>query len=166
MICCADGSASESENAQGNASGEASNSERNAKDETGTTTKPRKGGEDLNICLLDDGYKLLKKPRILFVFSGQATQYPQMGVGLYKHDAVFRACMDRCCSLVNSWDPDIDVMEELRKEGGQSKVYSAPLSMVLIPAVQIALVNMLRSKGVEPAGTATEGHHQGVFECF
>ena len=33
--------------------------------------------------------------RIAFLFSGQGSQYYQMGRGLYEHNAVFRASMDR-----------------------------------------------------------------------
>lgn len=75
-----------------------------------------------------------------------------MGARLYDREAVFRATLDRCCTLVKGWDPKMDIIEELHKKKDESEVYSAPVALVLIPAVQISLVDLIRSKGVEPAG--------------
>lgn len=75
-----------------------------------------------------------------------------MGAELYQQEAVYRATLDHCSSLVKIWDSDIDIIEELHRESGESLVYSAPIALVVIPAIQIALVDLLASKGIKPAG--------------
>ena len=107
---------------------------------------------DLTICMLDKDTTAIKNPNILFIFSGQGTQYPWMGVSLYKEEPVFRATLDHCSSLVRGWDPNLNIVKELHKGKEESQVYSAHMALVLIPALQMALVQLLQSKGVRPAG--------------
>ena len=109
---------------------------------------------DLTICMLEKDTTAIKNPNILFIFSGQGTQYPWMGVSLYKEERVFRATLDHCSSLVRGWDPNLNIVKELHKGKDESRVYSARMALVLIPALQMALVELLRSKGVRPAGNA------------
>lgn len=104
--------------------------------------------------MLEKDATAIKNPNILFIFSGQGTQYPWMGVNLYKEEPVFRATLDNCSSLVRGWDPNLNIVKELHKGKEESRVYSARLALVLIPALQMALVQLLRSKGVRPAGNA------------
>ena len=119
--------------------------------------------KDFNCCLLLDESTAVKNPNLLFIFSGQGTQYPLMGLQLYQKEHVFRATLDHCSSLVKGWDPELDIVQELQRGWKDSKIYSARMALVIIPALQMALVDVLRSKGVEPAG---KGIKLDVAQCM
>lgn len=46
------------------------------------------------------GYIAGENPRVAFMFSGQGSQYVQMGIDLYHREASFKADLDRCAELL------------------------------------------------------------------
>ncbi|KAF2258901.1 hypothetical protein CC78DRAFT_621456 [Lojkania enalia] len=88
--------------------------------------------------------------RILGVFTGQGTQWPEMGRGLLLHCSLFektvRIMDDALKSLPDP--PEWSIACELSKNAEESKVHQPEFSQPLCTAVQIALVDILRECGV------------------
>eukprot|EP00803_Ostreobium_quekettii_P003477 evm.model.scf_39.5 EVM.evm.TU.scf_39.5 scf_39:30521-33540(-) len=110
------------------------------------------GTSNLSVCTMSQGGPQVKHSNILFLFPDLASAYPLMGVGLYRDEPVFRASLDRCSAAVKSWESSLNIVDELHKQGADSSITSAPKAMVVMPALQIALTDLLRSKGIDAAG--------------
>jgi acyl transferase domain-containing protein/SAM-dependent methyltransferase len=99
-------------------------------------------------------------PSVVMVFTGQGAQWPQMGRELVKTNTVFK---DTIRSLdqhlqachASTWT----IEEELLKPAKTSRVNEAEFSQPLCTALQIALVDSLKSVGIQPA--AVVGHSSG-----
>ncbi|KAI9774066.1 MAG: Type I Iterative PKS [Geoglossum simile] len=100
-------------------------------------------------------------PQVVFVFTGQGAQWPQMGKQLMIDFPSF-------CEDVREMDkvlaglplpPSWTIEDELLKPSKQSRIYEAELSQPLCTALQVGLVNVLRSLSVSPASVV--GHSSG-----
>ncbi|KAF2158800.1 hypothetical protein M409DRAFT_71433 [Zasmidium cellare ATCC 36951] len=100
-------------------------------------------------------------PPIVFVFTGQGAQWPQMGVDLIDSNTSFRNTIKRLDGFLQSLPtpPPWTVENELRKTGESSLVHKAEMGHPLSIAVQIALIDVIRSWGIEP--TLVLGHSSG-----
>ncbi|KAG8162931.1 hypothetical protein KVR01_007409 [Diaporthe batatas] len=96
-----------------------------------------------------------------FIFTGQGAQYAGMGLGLMSSYPVFRTSMKRNQELLDrmgcGWQLDdlISVPESPESQRINEPQYSQPSST----ALQIALVDLMRSFGIEPS--AVVGHSSG-----
>ncbi|KAK4098855.1 putative polyketide synthase [Parathielavia hyrcaniae] len=93
-----------------------------------------------------------------FVFTGQGAQYSQMATGL-RHYKVFAAALDQAESHLQAMGARWSLIEELGKAAGSSRVDDAEISQPACTAIQLALVELLRSWGITPS-TVT-GHSSG-----
>ena len=102
-------------------------------------------------------------PQILGIFTGQGAQWATMGRDLYLTSATFRRAiesLDDSLSQLPSKDrPSWTIAEELLKDKASSRMSEAALSQPLCTAVQIALVDMLKSAYVK--FKAVVGHSSG-----
>ncbi|KAF5228431.1 hypothetical protein FAUST_11078 [Fusarium austroamericanum] len=101
-------------------------------------------------------------PNVVMVFTGQGAQWPQMGLELLQSNPVFLSSirsLDQHLQEMVGLRPDFTIEEELRKTPKKSRVSSAEISQPLCTAVQIALVDTLRSDGIVPS--AVVGHSSG-----
>ncbi|KAI1824106.1 hybrid PKS-NRPS PsoA [Xylaria intraflava] len=102
-------------------------------------------------------------PRILGIFTGQGAQWPAMGSILYAECAVFRNAIDRLdaslAALPTADRPPWSLASELQAPPDTSRVMSAVVSQPLCTAVQLALVDLLRSSGI--VFSAVLGHSSG-----
>jgi len=115
-------------------------------------------------------------PQVVFVFTGQGAQWPQMGRQLIADFLSFREDireMDRILAGLPHPPPwaiegianypplplFANRLDELLKSPKQSRIYESELSQPLCTALQVALVNVLRSLDVFPASVV--GHSSG-----
>ncbi|GAB1196570.1 hypothetical protein APSETT444_005842 [Aspergillus pseudonomiae] len=100
-------------------------------------------------------------PRLAFIFTGQGAQWPQMGHELVQHYAVVRQTLRDLGNVIAKLPnpPEWDLLEALDQPKSKSRVNEAELSQPLTTAIQIAIVDLLRSWGVHP--TAVVGHSSG-----
>lgn len=95
---------------------------------------------------------------LAFVFTGQGAQWPRMGVQLLTNP-VFAASIERSQQVLRSFDCPWDLLAEIRADATTSRISRPDRSQPCCCALQIALVDMLRSWGVTPK--AVVGHSSG-----
>jgi acyl transferase domain-containing protein/acyl-CoA synthetase (AMP-forming)/AMP-acid ligase II/acyl carrier protein len=108
-----------------------------------------------------------RAPRVAFVFSGHGSQWWAMGRALLTQEPVFRTTVQACDELLRPY-AGWSLLQELEAEescsclgAGAKQQPSASLevSQVALFAVQVALVEVWKSWGVQPA--AVVGHSMG-----
>lgn len=104
------------------------------------------------------GQSIPGRAKVVFVFSGQGSQWLGMGRQLYESDSSFRSVIDTCDNLMTArlgWS----LLDELDSTEAMSRMSETQVAQPLLFAVQIALVEMLRSWGIAP--DAMIGHSVG-----
>jgi malonyl CoA-acyl carrier protein transacylase len=98
------------------------------------------------------------RPRLVFMFPGQGTQYVGMGSALYRAEPAFRAMFDRCEAAAR---PHLDwsLAGELLAGEESSRLGQDEVVQPLLFAIQVSLAAAWRSRGVEP--DAVVGHSMG-----
>jgi acyl transferase domain-containing protein len=104
-------------------------------------------------------FRSSNKTRLAFVFTGQGAQWAQMGVELLAYPA-FRTSVTEADTYLrgvhgSSWS----VLEELEKSPKESNIHLTKISQPLCTVLQVALVELLKSWNIEPAGMV--GHSSG-----
>lgn len=97
--------------------------------------------------------------RIGFIFTGQGAQWYGMGRELYQQYPVFANAIDYADVCLGSLGATWSLLEELSKDEKSSNVGAAHISQPSCTAIQLALVDLLRSWGIKP--TAVAGHSSG-----
>ncbi|KAJ5520916.1 Acyl transferase/acyl hydrolase/lysophospholipase [Penicillium fimorum] len=100
-------------------------------------------------------------PNVTFVFTGQGAQWPGMGLRLLSNFPSFKEdikTMDEALQQLPD-GPNWILYDELSQESSISRVHEAEFSQPLCVALQIGLVNILWSWGIEPSTVV--GHSSG-----
>jgi len=104
-------------------------------------------------------------PSVAFLFPGAGAQYPNMGRGLYRSEAVYRREIDRCLALLAPLQ-GFELRPLLFPEPGQEERARAELEkpsrlLAAVFATEWAAAALWRSFGVEPK--ALIGHSLGEY---
>lgn len=99
----------------------------------------------------------LENRKPVFVYSGQGTQWRQMGQ-LFQNEEVYQAKLRRCDELLKAYAP-WSLLEELSVEPEKSRLHHTRFAQVAIFAVQAAMTDLWRSWGIE--SEAVVGHSVG-----
>jgi len=97
-------------------------------------------------------------PKLAFVFCGQGPQWWGMARGLLEREPEFRATVEACDSSLRhsaSWS----LVEELRASESNSRLDQTERAQPALLAIQLGLLALWRSWGVEPQGVI--GHSVG-----
>lgn len=101
----------------------------------------------------------------VFLFSGQGSQYVNMGRELYDNEQIFREALDLCAKYLR--EPlGIDLITALyppdsEKDAGAERLNQTWLTQPALFAIEYALAQWWMSHGVEP--TAMAGHSIGEY---
>ncbi|KAF7589013.1 hypothetical protein BBP40_004840 [Aspergillus hancockii] len=102
--------------------------------------------------------RLSTSPRVQFVFTGQGAQWPQMGLSLMKYGAFAEKIFEAEIYLKElgaRWS----LIDELAKPPDLSRVGTTTISQPATTVLQVALVSLLSSWGVQPSAVC--GHSSG-----
>ena len=97
-------------------------------------------------------------PRVAFVMSGQGPQWWGMGRQLMEHEPVFRSVMEACEAAMKP-HARFSLLEELARPEAESRMQQTEIAQPAIFAMQVALSELWKSLGVQPA--AIVGHSVG-----
>jgi amino acid adenylation domain-containing protein len=100
------------------------------------------------------------KPRVIFVFPGQGSQYWNMGLDLYRTEPLFRRTLDRCFNIIN---PILgcDAGEVLYAPEFSSLLHRRDITPPVLFAFEYALARLLMEWGIQP--DAMIGYSLGEF---
>ncbi|KAK4210062.1 hypothetical protein QBC37DRAFT_350610 [Rhypophila decipiens] len=98
-------------------------------------------------------------PRLGFIFNGQGAQWYGMGRELMSAYPVYNQTLQECDRVIASFGAKWSILDELGRDEASSRVNDVQFSMPLTCAVQLALVELLKDFGVQPA--AVTGHSSG-----
>ena len=87
--------------------------------------------------------------KIIFVFSGQGSQYAQMGRALSRYEPVFTETLQQCEAALSTLAP-WSLSSVLADEASHSRLDQTEIAQPALCAVQISLVALWRSWGVVP----------------
>ncbi|RAH70054.1 type I polyketide synthase [Aspergillus aculeatinus CBS 121060] len=94
----------------------------------------------------------MRVPRVGMVFTGQGAQWFAMGRELLDAYPVFCDAIHEVDACLKSMGATWSALEELQRNAEESRLNQVAYSLPLSVAIQLALVDLLRSWGVYPAG--------------
>ncbi|NVJ10209.1 SDR family NAD(P)-dependent oxidoreductase [Myxococcus sp. AM001] len=99
-----------------------------------------------------------RRPKVVFVFSGQGSQWPTMARELLRVSAVFRAALEDCARAMRAHG-DIALLELLEKKDDASWMEDIGVIQPMLFAISVALAAQWRAWGIHP--DAVVGHSMG-----
>jgi trans-AT polyketide synthase/acyltransferase/oxidoreductase domain-containing protein len=103
----------------------------------------------------------LRRPRLIFMYAGQGSQYYQMGRELYDHNPTFRRSMDRCSEAYQAACGQSLVKAIYDQAARANEFDDIVYSHAALYSVGVSLTEILREEGFEPDGVL--GHSAGEY---
>ncbi|KZZ99128.1 polyketide synthase [Moelleriella libera RCEF 2490] len=100
-----------------------------------------------------------ERPRVAFVFSGQGNQWAQMGLDLMPFNVFSRSLEEASDHLKHNLQSPFNLIREIFREESQSTLSQPQLAQPATTAIQVALVDLLHSFGINC--THVVGHSSG-----
>ena len=105
------------------------------------------------------------EPGVIFMFSGQGSQYVNMGHEIYTHETVFRETLDRCAHYL-ACHCGVDILSRIfppdaEREAAAEELSQTWLTQPALFAIEYALAQWWMSLGIKPA--AMVGHSIGEY---
>jgi amino acid adenylation domain-containing protein len=103
-------------------------------------------------------------PSIVFMFPGQGSQYLEMGLDLYRHEAVFRKEMDTCLDIIQrigGTDMKSILFPAPDRPVEPQSIDSTDIAQPLLFAIEYSLATLIMGWGIKPA--AMIGHSIGEY---
>ena len=99
---------------------------------------------------------------MVFLYTGQGSQYPGMGRALYQASPVYRDVIDRCDAALGP-DAEGRTLQAVLHgaTGEEGLIHQTAWTQPALFAVELALTELWRSWGIEPA--AVIGHSVGEY---
>jgi iturin family lipopeptide synthetase A len=86
---------------------------------------------------------------IVFMFSGQGSQYPGMACDLYQAEPYFRKTVDECCAIATRYTT-LDLMGAWMGDGGRQLIDETAYTQPLLFIVEYATAKLLMHWGIKP----------------
>ena len=111
-----------------------------------------------------------ESPTIVFMFSGQGSQYVNMGLELYRKEPVFQEEIDHCFSILNPLIgldlkeilyPNLDMSVPGKQNQEEKNLHNTEITQPIIFAFEYALAKLLINWGIKPE--AMIGHSIGEY---
>ncbi|MDB5228826.1 MAG: polyketide synthase [Bacteroidota bacterium] len=87
--------------------------------------------------------------KTVFIFPGQGAQWIQMGKALMENELVYRTSLEEINVVYKNYI-DWDLLEEINKPEGESRLNEIDVVQPVLIAIEIALASLWMSKGVFP----------------
>ncbi|KAI1827695.1 hypothetical protein F4861DRAFT_492206 [Xylaria intraflava] len=100
-----------------------------------------------------------KTPRLAFVFNGQGGQWHAMGRELIDSYPIFGAAIREADDILKEYGATWSLCEELMRDAKSTRVHHTNIGQPISVAVQLCLVDLLKSWGINPA--AVTSHSSG-----
>lgn len=110
-----------------------------------------------------EGTAIRHETPVVFMFSGQGTQYPRMAQDLYRGNAVFRESLDACARSIGSIGGSDSLLDIIFDPNGgkESLLNRTEISQPALFSVEYSLCRLWESMGVKPS--AVVGHSSGEY---